>query len=390
MDALIAAVNSGQIYRYVAKPWEPEALKMDVGRGLETYEMRRELESRYVEIVRLNQELEEAKKRLEEENVQLRHAAQERYRFDGLIGQSAAMERVYDLVGRVLNSDVTVLLSGETGTGKELLARCIHFNGTRRDRPFVAQNCAALPPDLLESELFGHRKGAFTGAVEDRPGLFETANAGTVFLDEIGETSPAMQVRLLRVLQEGEVRRVGETADRRVDVRTIAATNRDLRADVETRRFREDLFFRLNVFPIELPPLRARPEDIPPLLDHFLRIHSPNRPVSFTSEAMDLMCRHRWPGNVRELANEVQRALLLVGESNRIGPETLSEHVRGKSSQAGARGEGTLRAAMAHVERDMIADALKRFDGNRTRAARALGVSRWGLVQKIERYGIEG
>jgi two-component system response regulator HupR/HoxA len=389
MDALIAAVNAGRIYRYIAKPWEPEELRMNVRRAIESYEMAGELEARYAEIVRLNRELEEARQKLEQENVQLRRAAQGRYRFDGLIGQSPAMERVYDLIGKVLQSSVTVLLTGETGTGKELLARCIHFNGIRREGPFVAQNCGALPPELLESELFGHRKGAFTGAVEDRPGLFEAAHGGTVFLDEIGETSPQMQVRLLRVLQEGEIRRVGETTDRKVDVRTIAATNRDLRADVQAGRFREDLYFRLHVFPIEVPPLRDRTEDIPLMAAHFLGQYAPDQPARFSPAAMDLLCRYAWPGNVRELQNEVQRALLLAGEASQIGPEALSEPVRGQVVRGEGRREGTLKAAVEQVEREMIAGALRRCGGNRTHAALTLGMSRWGLVQKIEKYRIE-
>ncbi len=388
MDALIAAVNSGQIYRYIAKPWEPEALKVDIRRAVESYEMVIELEGRYAEILRLNRELEEARQKLEQENVQLRHVAQQRYRFEGLIGLSPAMNRVYNLIEKVLRSDVSVMLTGETGTGKELLARCIHFNGARQEGAFVAQNCGALPPELLESELFGHRKGSFTGALEDRPGLFEAAHGGTVFLDEIGETSPQMQVRLLRVLQEGEVRRVGEMVDRKVDVRVIAATNRDLRAEVKAGRFREDLFFRLHVFPIEVPPLRDRLEDVPPLAIYFLKKYAPDQRVRFTPEAMDLLCRYAWPGNVRELENEVQRALLLAGEVERIGPEALSEAVRGRAARDEVRG-GTLNTAVEQVEREMIIEALRRCKGNRTHAARALGVSRWGLVQKIEKYRIE-
>ena len=390
MDALIAAVNSGQIYRYIHKPWEPDALKMDVRRAVERFEMSSELEERYGEILRLNQELEEAKQKLELENVQLRHAASQRYVADGLIGQSPAMETVYDLIEKVLNSDVTVILTGETGTGKELLARCVHFNGPRKEMPFVAQNCGALPPELLESELFGHRKGAFTGAVEDRPGMFEAADGGTIFLDEIGETSMAMQVRLLRVLQEGEIRRVGEVRDRKVNVRTIGATNQDLKVEVEAKRFREDLYFRLNVFPIEVPPLRDRTEDVPLLVAHFLKTYATDREVLFAAEAMDLLCRYSWPGNVRELENEVQRALLLAGEAKRIGPEVLTEVIRENASPGNLRFDGTLKAAIVEVERKMIVDALNRSGGNRTHAARILGMSRWGLVQKIEKYGIEG
>ncbi|MDP6776852.1 MAG: sigma-54 dependent transcriptional regulator [Candidatus Latescibacteria bacterium] len=387
MEALIEAVNTGHIYRYIAKPWSPDALKMDVLRAVERYEMTEELDRRYEEILRLNSELEEARQKLEQENVQLRQAAQERYRFEGVIGQSPSMERVYDLIEKVLDSDASVLLSGETGTGKELLARCIHFNGLRRDGPFVAQNCAALPSDLLESELYGHRKGAFTGAVEDRPGLFETADGGTVFLDEIGEMSPAMQVRLLRVLQDGEIRRVGENAVRKVDVRILAATNRDLKADVEVGRFREDLFFRLNVFPIDIPPLRRRREDIPSLVDRFLNDYAPDRQVRMAPEAMDLLCRYDWPGNVRELQNEVQRALLLAEGSNRIGQDSLSEDIRGASAGADPP-PGTVKRAVEELEKEMIAAALGRCKGNRTHAAKELGLSRYGLLKKIERYEI--
>jgi len=208
-EAILGAINRGGISRYISKPWEPQELMLAVRQAIERYEMSEELERRYEEILHLNRALDEARQKLIQENVHLRHAAQERHRFEGAIGQSQAMVQVLGLVEKVLTNNVTVLLTGETGTGKEMLARCIHFNGIRGQGPFVAQNCGALPPELLESELFGHKKGAFTGAFEDRPGLFETADGGTVFLDEIGETSPAMQVRLLRVLQEGEVRRVG-------------------------------------------------------------------------------------------------------------------------------------------------------------------------------------
>ena len=387
MEALIEAVNTGHIYRYVAKPWSPDALRMDVLRAVERYEMTEELDRRYEEILRLNRELEEARQKLEQENVQLRQAAQERYRFEGVIGQSASMARVYDLIDKVLHADASVMLTGETGTGKELLARCIHFNGSRKDGPFVAQNCGALPPDLLESELFGHRKGAFTGSVEDRPGLFETADGGTVFLDEIGEMSAAMQVRLLRVVQDGEIRRVGENAVRKVNVRILAATNRDLKADVEGGRFREDLYFRLNVFPIEVPPLRRRREDIPPLVDRFLKDYAPDRSVRVSAEAMDQLCRYDWPGNVRELQNEVQRALLLSGEAGTIGPESLSEGIRAAASTAGPP-PGTIKRAVEDMEKEMIAAALGRCNGNRTHAARELGLSRYGLLKKIERYEI--
>ena len=298
------------------------------------------------------------------------------------------MERVYTLVEKILDADTSVLLTGETSTGKELLARCVHFSGARKAKPFVAQNCGALPENLLESELFGHKRGAFTGAVENRPGLFETADGGTVFLDEIGDTTPALQVRLLRVLQEGEIRRVGESANRKVDVRVIAATNRDLRADVSSGRFREDLYYRLIVFPIRTPALRERPEDIPLLAAHFLSESASDREVSVSARAMDHLCRYDWPGNVRELENEIQRSLLLAAGSDRIESEHLSETVRGETTVE-PRANGSLKSAVTQLERDLILDALKRHNGNRTHAARALGVSRWGLVQKIQRLGIE-
>ena len=389
LDALIRAVNDGHIYQYVAKPWEPEELRLHVQRAVETYDMTQELENHYDEIERLNTELEEARQKLEQENIQLRQVAQERHRFDGLIGSSPAMESVYDLTERILNSDVSVLLTGQTGTGKEMLAKVTHYNGHRKDGPFVAQNCGALPSELLESELFGHKKGAFTGAVEDRPGLFETANDGTVFLDEIGETSPQMQVRLLRVLQEGEIRRVGETIDRKVNVRVIAATNRDLRQEVAQGRFREDLFFRLSVFPIRLPPLQDRIEDIPQLAAHFLSVYAPDRTTRFTADALDILCRHTWPGNVRELENEVQRALLIAGNKDHLGPETLSEPTRGDALTTMDMPTGNLKTIQANIEKTMIIQALNRHEQNRTHAARALGISRWGLVQKIQKYEIK-
>ena len=387
MEALVEAVNDGRIHKYITKPWSPDELKQDIQRAVESHEMALELERRHNRIARLNRELEEAKQKLELENIQLRHVAKERSRFDGLIGQSPAMERVYTLVEKVLDADTSVMLTGETGTGKELLARCIHFNGSRKDDPFVAQNCGALPENLLESELFGHKRGAFTGAVENRPGLFEAADGGTVFLDEIGDTTPALQVRLLRVLQEGEIRRVGESADRKVDVRVIAATNRDLLSDVSSGRFREDLYYRLNVFPIHTPSLSERPEDIPLLAAHFLAEYAPDREVRISAKAMDHLCRYDWPGNVRELENEIQRGLLLASDSDRIEADHLSETVRGEATTE-PRTNGSLKSAVGQLERDMISDALKRHNGNRTHAARALGVSRWGLVQKIQRLGI--
>jgi transcriptional regulator with PAS, ATPase and Fis domain len=329
--------------------------------------------------------------RLAQENVVLRQAVAGQSRFEGIIGKSQAMEAVYLLLNKVIDSDATVLLAGETGTGKEVLARCIHQQGPRRDRPFVVINCGALAEHLLESELFGHKKGAFTGALHDRPGLFEAAHQGTLFLDEVGETTPALQVRLLRAIQEGEIRRVGEEQTRRVDVRVIAATHRDLRQAVAEGRFREDLYYRLSVFPIQLPPLRQRRDDLPELAAHFLerrRRADSRAPEGSTARALDALCAYDWPGNIRQLQNEVERAALLGAGETRIDIAHLSAQVT--ATPVAAVRADRLRDVLAQVEREMIAQALARHQGNRTRAAAELGMSRWGLVQKVKEYAIKG
>ena len=338
--------------------------------------------------------------RLEKENLSLRTQIEESSgrAFANVVGKSRAMERVYSLLEKVIDSDTTVLLSGETGTGKEVLARTIHAESPRAAKSFVAVNCGAMAEQLLESELFGHKKGSFTGAASDRAGLFEAADGGVIFLDEIGETSPGLQIRLLRVLQEGEIRRVGEDTDRKVDVRVITASHRDLQAHVADGGFREDLYYRLAVFPIPLPPLRERREDIPDLCLHFLSQKATKQgkgPEGFTAPAMDALCAHEWPGNIRELQNEVERASLFSGDGERIDLEHLSERLtEGRQTGGGpgskVRREGALKAVLAEVEREMISAALERHDGNRTRASEELQVSRWGLVQKIKSYGLGG
>ncbi len=322
VDILMDAVNTGRIYHFIPKPWEPNELLVVVRRAVERWRLAREN-------VRLRNELELAYNALRREAAAGREKPPS---FDALVGAGGGLHRPVELARKVLDGDTTVLLLGETGTGKELFAHLIHANGPRRAKAFVAQSCGALPDTLLESELFGHARGAFTGASGERKGLFEEADGGTIFLDEVGETSPAMQLRLLRVLQEGEVRRVGAGATRKVDVRVIAATNAALEADVAGGRFRRDLFYRLNVFPIHLPPLRDRAEDVPALAEHFLR-HACRRArrmiPSVGPEALRLLGAYPWPGNVRELENEMERAVALAEAGRPLAPAHLSDRIAG-------------------------------------------------------------
>jgi len=312
----------------------------------------------------------------------------------GVVCESAGLRESFALVGRAATSCATVLISGETGTGKELLARAVHRSSQRAERPFVAVNCAAFPDTLLESELFGHVRGAFTGADREKKGLFEAADSGTLFLDEIGETSPPLQARLLRALQEREIRPVGGTRTRKVDVRVLAATNRNLRAEVECGRFREDLYYRLAVFPIAVPPLRERPEDVLPLARHFLVLHGRRdgkRGLSLARDVEHLLQAHAWPGNVRELENEMQRLVALAEPGDLLTPSQLSSRLLGileAGSEAGEARE-SLRAQMDRVESWLLRRALDRNDGRRTVTARQLGLTREGLYKKLKRLGIE-
>lgn len=310
----------------------------------------------------------------------------------GLIGDSAPMQRIHQVLQQVADSRVTVLLTGESGTGKEAVARALHGCGNRRPGRFVAVNCGALSEGLLESELFGHRRGAFSGAVEDRVGLFEAAAGGTIFLDEIGETSPAMQTRLLRVLQESEVTPVGATEPRAVDARVIAATNRDLQAEVSAGTFREDLFYRLSVFPIHIPPLRERRDDIPALVGHFLERHcdlTNGQPARLTPQAIDALIRYEWPGNVRELENEIERALVLATDDGVVDAALLSDKISATSATGVRRRGGKLRDVVAEVERELIGDTLSSSAGNRSRTAEKLGITRYTLLQKLRQYGLD-
>jgi Nif-specific regulatory protein len=313
-----------------------------------------------------------------------------------IIGTSPPMRRMFELMEKIIDSTTTVLIQGETGTGKELIAKVIHYNGPLKNKPFVAENCGALPENLLESELFGHVRGAFTGAIATKKGLFEIADGGTIFLDEISEMSPLMQVKLLRVLQEGELRPLGGGSSRRVKVRVIASTNRNLSEEIKAGRFREDLYYRINIFQITPPPLRQRKEDILALANHFLEKYAlkNNKPVPIlTPRALDLLMRFDWPGNVRELENEMERAQAMASGGKIITCEFLSEKIKilpkEEHAAGGEAGSGKLRDMVIQVEKRMVAEALESCGGNQSKAARALGLSRQGLANKIAAYTIQ-
>jgi DNA-binding NtrC family response regulator len=329
-------------------------------------------------------------RRLRLENVRLRQWV-ERLSFESpryqIIGSNAAMKRVLALIEKVAPSDATVLVRGASGTGKELVARALHFNSSRRDRPLVTINCAALQENLLESELFGHEKGAFTGAVQTKQGLIEVAEGGTLFIDEIAEMPTGMQAKLLRVLEDGSFRRVGGTQEYRANVRVIAATNKPLEEEQKAGKFREDLFYRLNVITIPLPPLRDRREDIPELVEHFLTTRQVGAQRSKVSpEAMDALMRYEWPGNVRELANVLERAQILA-EDYVITLDDLPENLASASVTAAPPGANPLH--LREVERRHVIEVLQREKGNKVHAAKALGISRRALYRLIDKYHLE-
>jgi transcriptional regulator with GAF, ATPase, and Fis domain len=344
----------------------------------------------------MNERYESQRFRLKRVEAEVRKKDQDEIRrFGNIVGASPAMRKVFELMGRVVESNFPVVITGESGTGKELVAKAIHYNGNRREGAFVATNCAALPETLLDSELFGFVAGAFTGAVRDRKGLFEQADQGTLFLDEIEEMSPGMQGKLLRVLQEGEVRRVGAKVTRKVDVRCLCATNRDLRAMVERGEFRRDLYYRLNVIPIVIPPLRERREDIPHLIGDILaKLDGPSGsgpPLQVDKDALELMCKFDWPGNVRELENELKRMVALGVRRIKISelsPRILSPQAPGRPDRGDSSGSlPTLN--LRQIERVAIEKALAESGNNKTQAAKVLGLSRRGLLKKLERYKIE-
>jgi two-component system, NtrC family, response regulator HupR/HoxA len=376
-EALIQAINVGRIYRYIQKPWDRQDLKVTVKRALESYALA-------VENRRLLKELEAANERLKDENVYLKQTIDKAVQFDGIIGSSPAMKRVLELVQKVIDTPVTVLLTGETGTGKSLLAHYIHAHSPRKDKLFIVQNCGALPEALFESEIFGHKRGAFTGAMADKKGLFEVADGGTLFLDEVSEMSPTMQVKFLQVLQEGKFRRVGDNAYRAVNVRIIAATNKDLEAEMKKGNFRADLYYRLNVFPIRLPCLRDRSEDILPLAECCLKKHCDkmNRAViGFTEEAMEHLCEYDYPGNVRELENVIERALILsTGDRIEAGDWLPSPRISPAEREL---------SKLQQLERDRILERLQVRRGNLGLVAKDLGISRTTLWRRMKEYQIE-
>jgi Nif-specific regulatory protein len=340
--------------------------------------------------VRLRQKAAEERERLHEENLRLQEELQDRFRPSNIIGNSKAMQAVYDLIAQVSKSDATVLIRGESGVGKELVAHAIHYNSLRAPRPFIKVNCAALPETIIESELFGHERGAFTGAIAQRKGRFELAAGGTIFLDEIGDLSPTTQVKLLRVLQEKEFERVGGTSTIRADVRIVTATNRNLEDLVAEEAFRQDLYYRLNVFPIHVPPLRERKTDILLLADHFVVKYSKagHKEVKrISTPTIDMLMSYHWPGNVRELENCIERAVLLTAE------EVIHAHHLPPTLQtaeaSGTGHSGTLQEGLDNLERSLILDALKSARGNKAKAARALGISERLMGIRVEKHSLD-
>jgi len=329
-----------------------------------------------------------AEQALRRENENLRQQLRERYGITGLIAQSPAMKTVLDLVGRVAPTDATLLIQGESGTGKEVIARAVHHASPRAARPFVAVNCGAVPEALLESELFGHMRGAFTGAVVAKPGLLEEANGGTLFLDEIGEMPSVLQVKLLRVLQSGEIRRLGATQELTIDVRVLAATNRNLVDMVRQSTFREDLFYRLNVIQVIVPALRERREDIPALAEHFLARSAGklNRDLRLAADAVECLLRYPWPGNVRELENAIERAAILARGAT-VGQDDLPPHVSA-GLELGPSPDLPRQLTLAEAERIHILQTLERVGGNHSSAAEALGIGRTTLWRKLKEYEI--
>jgi DNA-binding NtrC family response regulator len=368
VENAVRAMQAGAV-NFVQKPWDNEKLLADVRAAV-------------------------ARHKAEEENVQLKRALKQRYNFENIVGKSEPMLKIFDLVAQVAPSRSTILLQGESGTGKELIAKALHLNSPRRERPFVPVNTGSMPPDLLESTLFGHVKGAFTSAIASKKGLFEIADHGTLFLDEIGTMSMDTQSKILRVLQDRRFMHLGGVQEKQVDVRIIAATNVDLKQHVKEGKFREDLFYRLNVITVDLPPLRQRKEDIPLLVDFFLQKYSQEneRPLRrMTTEGLRPMITYSWPGNVRELENVVERAVVL-SSGIEIGAELLPDHIAGRGPAFPTlehRADASLFDIMEDCERHIIIDMLEKCSWNQTDAAERFHVPLSTLNQKIKRLNIE-
>ncbi len=359
IDNAVDAMRKGA-YDYIVKPFQNDDLLLSIKRVFE-------------------------KRRLAEENRYLRAELSKKYGFHNIIGSSPAMQNLFNLIERVADSDATALLIGESGTGKELVARAIHFSGKKKDRNFVAINCSALPDALLESELFGHTKGAFTGATESKQGLFEYANGGTLFLDEIADTSPSVQAKLLRVIEDKKIRKLGDNKEMEVDVRIITATSRNLRKLIDENTFREDLFYRINVFPLNIPPLRDRREDIPLLIEHFLKGRK-----RINSAAIDILTNYNWPGNVRELENMVER-LVVFSLSDTIIPEDLPAEVKDtvcKKIDSNLSYQEAKKQVLDEFNRNFIVCTLRQTGGNVTKAAEKLKLDRANLQRLMRKYGI--
>ncbi|MEE4357923.1 MAG: sigma-54 dependent transcriptional regulator [Desulfococcaceae bacterium] len=371
VEKAVEAMQKGA-YNYILKPFENESLVVHARKAVDMFSMVKE-------------------------NRQLRNSMASRYSFGNIIGKSRKMQQIFEMIKKVAPTTATVLIEGENGTGKELVAKSIHYNSSRRDAPFIAVNCSALSESLLESELFGHEKGAFTGAASMKKGRFELADGGTLFLDEIGELSPGLQVKLLRVLQERIFERVGGTRPISVDIRILAATNKILKEEVEKKRFREDLYYRLNVLHIVMPPLRERAEDIRLLAGHFMEKYAGERksdiPVKgFEQEAERLFYEYRWPGNVRELENIIERLMILCpGDTIRVSdlPKDFTAHLGNTLQIDNIPADAGLSETLLQVEKDMIRRALKMSDNVQARAAKILGIGKSGLNQKIKKYKMD-
>ncbi len=381
--SILDAVNKGDVYRYVVKPWNVDEMRITIRRAIERYVMAKE-----------NQRLVEQLKAV---NAYLEGEIKAQYDWSAIVGAQNGLKATTEEVSKVSPTRSTILIRGETGTGKELIARSIHFASPRAGKPLVKINCAAIPETLLESELFGHEKGAFTGAEKRKPGRFELADGGTIFLDEIGDVSPALQTKLLRVIQEREFERVGGLETIKVDVRVISATHRNLEAMVQEGKFREDLYFRLNVFPVSVPPLRKRQGDIPELARYFLRRHAKDngRPFlkDFSADAMARLVSYPWPGNVRELENVVERAVILCADGERVEASDLRFLDLGAGRKSvelaePASADAPLPDVLDRIERDELVRAMEEAQGSKAAAARALGINRSTLYYRLRKHGL--